>query len=273
MKSILNLVPEYNSDNSDDDNSKQTNRKTLFPSSSRIDKSSSKAEKSQAKNSKPNSPNEKNSEFLLKTKTFASIITGGRSPQHETAISQYGIEEIDNEAAVPKESCASEPENISQKTFQRKRRIEFNVSHTNAKRIHPNEESVGDSEKEESTSSIRSSVNKYNNFQKGETEFIDKQSPDIPSSETTTSDDNNLGKRNDDIKAEQLLLQSKLNFLCQGREEVSPVQIIQIQLQVRQHSYLFFHFSSILSDHFYLNRFCKQLLWPKHYIPTISWNG
>lgn len=245
MKSTLNLVPEYNSDDSDDDKSKQANQKTLFPSSSQIEKSC-KTEKNHAKDAKPNSPkNEKSSEFLLKTKTFASIITGGRSPQHETAISQYGIDETSNDAAAIKESCASEPENIPQKTFQRKRRIEFNVGHVSAKRIHPNEESVGESEREETTS-IRSNVNKYGNFQKGETEFVEKQPSDIPSGETASTD-NNAVKRNDDINTEQSLLESKLDFLCQGRVEVSPVQIIQIQLQV---CFVYIYFFFIISRYY-----------------------
>lgn len=198
----------------------------------------------ESENSAKDQENESNSpksEFLSKAKTFASIITGGRSPQHDAVINQFDIDENGDNTPIPIELNSNETEILPQKTFQRKRRIEFNVSHSNAKRINQTENTSNEVEKGErnSVTSTRNIMNKYGNFQKGETEFIDKSTLDNNITYESTVNDNVSIKQCDDVGKEQSLLESKLNFLCQGREDVSPVQVIQIQLQVKH----YFHFS------------------------------
>lgn len=234
-KAKLNLVPEYSSDDSDDDSLKPS-EKPLFPSSSNSLPTNGQLIKSieiltepsaQLEIQVPNSPKKEKP-------SFASIITGGRSPQNETIdIKLYtGQDESDeNEITSHAKENPSGTEVLSQKTFQRKRRIEFNVSSTQAKRPSQNENENTNSNAE-STKDIDNSIatlnSKYSNFQKGGTEFIEKQ----PSS---GSDDNEIelpDAVSNQIRVEQQLLEAKLNFLCQGRIDVSPVMRIQIQLQV-----------------------------------------
>lgn len=237
-KTTLNLVPEYNSDDSDDEISKPS-EEPLFPSSndsypkkSQLIKSieipngndTSQSQESQAPVStkKVEVPKEKPS--------FASIITGGRSPQHESVdIKLYtGEEPADTSNRIEENVCEQELQ--LQKTFQRKRRIEFNVSSTHSKRANQSEDASTGPTKD-TVDSIAAMKAKYNNFQKGGTEFLEKQS-----STSSESDDTESEKyvANDPLKEEQQLLEAKLNFLCQERADVSPVQIIQIQLQVSE---------------------------------------
>lgn len=231
-------MPEYNSDDSDDESSKPI-EKPLFPSSSSSSNSvttksqtaksvelfnDTTAEKSE---SQPSNSSSKKSDYLLKEKpSFASIITGGRSPKHDTIdIKLYTGEDV-AETSNKKDENSKETELLSQKTFQRKRRIEFNVSNTHAKRANPsNDANASNEPPKDSSSTIASLKSKYVNFQKGETEFIEKQPSVEPEPIKSEADD--------DVKEQQQLLEAKLKFLCEGRTEVSPVQVIQIQLQVR----------------------------------------
>lgn len=236
-KAKLNLVPEYSSDDSDDDSLKPL-EKPLFPSLSNSLPTNGQLIKSieistessvQLEPQVPNSPKKEKP-------SFASIITGGRNPQNETIdIKLYtGQDKLDeNEITSRAEDNPNETEVMSQKTFQRKRRIEFNVSSTQAKRPSQNENTNSNAESTKDTvNSIATLKSKYSNFQKSGTKFIEKQ----PSS---GSDDNEIELFDDvssQIRVEQQLLEAKLSFLCQGRIEVSPVQIIQIQLQVSKMS-------------------------------------
>lgn len=238
---MLNLVPEYNSDDSDDESSTPTEittEKPLFPSSSNSYTTKSHLIKS-VENSNEVAPEKlesqpsntsKKTEYLLKEKpSFASIITGGRSPQHETVdIKLYTGEDVD-ETSNKKDETTADAEPLSQKTFQRKRRIEFNVSSTHPKRAnHTDDDNSSNEPKDTSSTAAASLKSKYGNFQKGETEYLEK-----PSSSDSVEPEpmNNIEK--DDTREQQELLEAKLKFLCEGRTEVSPVQVIQIQLQVR----------------------------------------
>lgn len=236
-------MPEYNSDDSDDDTSKPV-EKPLFPSSSNVKAMTSVPIKSielskevnteQTVHESSDSPSPKSDPVLekisKKKQSFASIITGGRSPQPEADDLQQYIEPVD----IPNQSngAPNETENLSQKTFQRKRRIEFNVSGVPIKRTHHNDESNdgtggGESEPTKDTASTMNNAKaRYTNFQKGESEFVEQMS--------TNSDDAAIVERTpaDEMTDDQQMLESKLKFLCQGRADVSPVQIIQIQLQV-----------------------------------------
>lgn len=240
-KNKFNLVPEYNSDDSDDESAKPSQEKPLFPSSisssdstsNQITKTWNRPEQPAEENRTLSPPATKSSSESLPHKvkpSFASIITGGRSPQSETDIQTF-IGENHDETIEPTETTvnANEPEILPQKTFQRKRRIEFKTT-APAKRSNQNEEPETNTEPAESTTiSTRS---KYNNFQKGESEL----SETAPATTSNHRDDDENGKANGEIVDQQYLLEAKLNFLCQGRADVSPVQVIQIQLQVSLNS-------------------------------------
>lgn len=255
-------MPEYNSDDSDDESSKPT-VKPLFPSSSNTYSSNNQPiktielsnDKDSAETVQPNSPkkSEQRGDIVHKEKpSFASIITGGRSPQHETIdITQFIDEELDEPERRP-EDTPNETE-LSQKTFQRKRRIEFNVSGVPSKRTNQADESSNVEPTKDAENSIASLKAKYSNFQKGETEFVDKQSSAATTNIAAQHEnaDSNTNSANDVLRDEQQLLEAKVNFLCQGRADVSPVQVIQIQLQVSLYeSILSFHELSLTDIRF-----------------------
>lgn len=240
------MVPEYNSDDSDDENEKPV-EKPLFPSSSiamnqpiKTIEITKNVDCDQTINDPTRSPSPKSEQKLdavpKKKQSFASIITGGRSPNDNIDIQQFIQEEQTDEVSSHCDRDTNEAENLPQKTFQRKRRIEFKVSGVPVKRPNQNDDSnesaaacggSGDSEAaKDVASAIASAKAKYNNFQKGETEFVEQQS--------SNSSDRVIAKHSpvDEMTDEQQILEAKLNFLCQGRADVSPVQIIQIQLQV-----------------------------------------
>lgn len=235
-------MPGYiDSDDSDDENL-ETSEKPLFPSSSSSYHKNSQSIKNieiQTETSSQSDPQTLNSpkrEDKKQKPSFASIITGGRSPQQETVDMIYGpnnknIDEATNKTA----NDCNETEILPQKTFQRKRRIEFNVESTQAKRKHQSQDEDINLDTEplkEVSNSTATLKNKYSNFQKGGTEFVKEQQP---SSEPNVTEVETVDLAANHIRDEQQCLEGKLNFLCQNREDVSPVQIIQIQLQVSQH--------------------------------------
>lgn len=232
-------MPEYNSDDSDDENLKpsetplfpaSTSSSNSYPTNSQLIKSIEIPNELNTQSETP-APRSPKKEEKKEKPSFASIITGGRSPQHETIdIKLYtGEDETEVKTSSRPEENSRETEILPQKTFQRKRRIEFNVGSAPTKRPNKNEHSTAESEPtKENANSITALKNKYSNFQKGGTEFLEKQS--------SGSDDTEIGRvdeASNQIRDEQQLLEAKLNFLCQGKSDVSPVQIIQIQLQVR----------------------------------------
>lgn len=255
-------MPEYNSDDSDDENSKPV-EKPLFPSSSNSYPSNNHPIKTiefsndidndeiSSQIQQTNSPNKSDHKIETKNKekpSFASIITGGRSPQHETVdIKQFIDQELELDEASHRPTNATSETELSQKTFQRKRRIEFNVSGVPTKRSSQTDESNSMEPGKDTVNSIANLKAKYSNFQKGDTAFVEKQSTNIePAIDSTTISINNHDKNTDantkfnaemdELKNEQQLLEAKLNFLCQGRTDVSPVQVIQIQLQVSHYN-------------------------------------
>lgn len=245
-KAKLNLVPEYNSDDSDEECSKSLET-PLFPSSNTTN---SQTIKSIVVSSNPKTTDQTQTDGAASVSTkkhdqktenthkekpsFASIITGGRSPQHETVdITLYttaATSQESDEAENRNTETPNDTELLPQKSFQRKRRIEFNVNSSHAKRAHQSDEvNANDEVAKETDNSIANLRSKYVNFQKGDTEFLDQQpssggSSDAIAVKTTTT--------NEEINDEQQLLEAKLLFLCQGKTDVSPVQVIQIQLQV-----------------------------------------
>lgn len=251
-------MPEYNSDDSDDEFTKQSENEPLFPSSSYScnttqialkcafnshDQSNNNNEKP-AKNSRSNSPQSSSSDLMPKmTKpSFASIITGGRSPQNESEIQKYIGECVETpfESSETSVDQSKEPELLSQKTFKRKRRIEFSAGGALAKRLNQNDDHGDKDVKTDNTepvqsenSTLASMRNMYGNFQKGKTEFSEHTTTVTPDqSDNNKGDTNNSLQKNQEITDQHCLLESKLTFLAQGRTDVSPVQVIQIQLQV-----------------------------------------
>lgn len=225
-------MPEYDSDDSEDDKAEpEKSSQVLFPSSSRINQNDHKPEEIiLPPNTKSTSPtNEINADSSAKPQTFASIITGGRSPQQEQSID---INDDNSQSTVNEPQITNDNEFIPQKTFQRKRRIEFQVSKPVVKRNNFIPNTTDNVDKLDNESSNH--TNKYANFQKAATEFDDKQTAD---NETEINPDIH-NKPFVELKEEQCLLEAKLEFLCHGRADLSPVQIIQVQLQVsRAHSF------------------------------------
>lgn len=236
-------MPEYNSDEDDsDEECSKPSEKPLFPSSNTTNNQIIKSvavlhESKNTDNVETNcqqspsvSTNKPDQKVHRKKPSFASIITGGRSPQHETVEVIPKPQESDGILSRVNEN-PDDTQLLSQKALKRKRRIEFNVSAPHAKRSNQNDEINSNNESENETdNTIATLRNKYGNFQKGETEFSDDK-PQLPSSDTNDTATKS-SEPIDDINDEQQLLDAKLQFLCQGREDVSPVQIIQIQLQV-----------------------------------------
>lgn len=175
--------------------------------------------------------------------TFASIITGGRSPSHDAAESQPADGEEHNDGndrdAGIEGTNSNDNEHLSNKLFQRKRRIEFNTSrpmpavtraNSNPKEddaiASPSPAPNGDSSENAHTDGDASRPS-YTNFQKGDTEIVDDN--DTNKSEPIDVATAQLKLDICDLKD---TLAAKVEFLCQDRAEVAPVQVIQIQMQV-----------------------------------------
>lgn len=205
--------------------------------------------KSTINNTSPTEPAETYSEQEPEQKkpktTFASIITGGRSPSQEDAVDSNAFISEDDRSDKNDQDTGNEGtnfndvEHLSKKLFKRKRRIEFNTSRSlpmvasvnaNRKEDEPTDSLIvqnGDSSENERIDSDANRPN-YSNFQKCETAFVEDS-------------DNNKSESIDALTAQLKLdicdlkdtLAAKVDFLCQDRADVSPVQVIQIQLQVK----------------------------------------
>lgn len=259
-------MPEYNSDESDDEQEKcHEEQKSLFAAiaatsgetqsaiiqtykvlSLEPNKNSSLNDTTVITVTSSSQPEEEPPVPIKKPKTsFASIITGGRSPQSESQnLYSPTNDDKNDEIAITAESNAIETEHLSQKNFKRKRRIEFNRNNERTSVQTPIDkdkelntecnEISGDEQKSDET---QTNGKQYMNFQKGATEFVDQ----IENNSSCPLNDGGVDEStseagmhiaNDEITQLYTVLQSKLEFLCQGRSDVSPVQIIQIQLQV-----------------------------------------
>lgn len=182
--------------------------------------------------------------YLRKPKSsFASIITGGRSPSHDVPVPEL-LPPIDTGDSVLEELSAIETElMISKKMLKRKRRIEFDstvpvaVNRANSSPREGGDSTspprAGDGGKEANGGSEDGEEKRtvYANFQKGGAEFSDPAEGAELEADNSKPDDTNAQLKMDisDLKS---TLVEKLKFLCQDRPEVSPVQVIQIQMQV-----------------------------------------
>lgn len=165
--------------------------------------------------------------------TFASIITGGRSPSQDISNDMADAAMASVSDPITDESASIETEIISSKLLKRKRRIEFNTT-----RSLTSTPSTAD-QTEESTA-LHANDNDGEGVEgdkdKGDAELSDKNS-----NSNETSDAVAIASPTDDTQNAQIkldicnlkdTLEAKVKFLCQDRAIVSPVQIIQIQLQV-----------------------------------------
>lgn len=248
----MNLVPEYNSDDDSDDTEPNPKQKTLFAAS--CDSSQINAVqpiklnplKTESTSESPSTSSDTIPKPLKKPKSsFASIITGGRSPQQESQDLHLPADLLQpDDAAITAELNAIETEHLSKKLFKRKRRIEFNTSQrrTISSKNSPQENEISgeasmtmalpenSTTDEKVDSRQKTKANLYGNFQKGETEFKSSNENSRDGVHTCAeSPENTLKKEINELKD---VLNAKLKFLCQGRPEVLPVQIIDIQLQV-----------------------------------------
>lgn len=173
--------------------------------------------------------------------TFASIITGGRSPEHQQNILEEPAAEP---TQIPVENVDEVELNV--KAFKRKRRIEFKkqpIAMVSRKITVPNATEETEATTAENGSAIETTVkNLYSNFQKAESvdtadcmEETDKGDT-VEASASSAADNNSSGEDNrkvkDEIQVLKMIIEAKLKFLCDGRPDVSPVQAIMIQLEV-----------------------------------------
>lgn len=230
-------MPEYNSDEDDTDSDVDNdNNHSTKP----IESSQAASLNDVPPTTSQNSAEEnKSMPFTKSMSSFASIIVGGRSPSQETQISP--IPDAESVDGIDKtESKVMELEHVPQKQFKRKRRIEFSVNHKRDK-IHFENTGDGDTvAMPEEVSEINSTEmtvtpnkltvgNLYENFQR---ESHDSQ-PNCDRKSMEPEPVSDAQKTNEEISQLKDILESKLQFLCQGQKEIElkPVQVMHIQLQ------------------------------------------
>lgn len=174
-----------------------------------------------------------------KKNTFASIITGGRSPQSALADGATLTDNVDeNTEQTPVHRNNDESAATVVKTQKRKRRIEFI---TKAPEQSTNDVNVAVAEDVKNVAVVEvpppNSRGLYNNFTRSHVEFVNqKESKEDPPTKaaTTTSEQSAVAVNNRSELANDLrdTIEAKLKFLCEGRTDVSAVQAILIQLEV-----------------------------------------
>lgn len=224
----INLVPEYNSDeddtDSDVDNDNNHSKKPI--DSSQVASSTTSQNSTEENKSMP---------FTKSMSSFASIIVGGRSPNQEAQISPIpDAESFDGIDTI--ESKVIELEHLPPKQFKRKRRIEFSVNHKRDKIQPENPDAVAIAEEASENNSTEMTVtsnkltgNLYENFQR---ESHDSQ-PNCDRKSMEPEPVSDAQKIIEEISQLKDILESKLQFLCQGQKEIElkPVQVMHIQLQ------------------------------------------
>lgn len=202
----------------------------------------------EASTAEPDASNEPEPIAKKAKTTFASIITGGRSPSSQDAAesqpaagdeaSDRNDQEVD--AAGNDGSNSNDTEHLSNKLFKRKRRIEFNttrpllaIARANSQPKEDEAILVSPALNDDSSETAQLDVVDSNrpifvNFQKGESDVV------VDDNDTDKSEpiDAVTAQLKLDICDLKDMLEAKVDFLCQDRAEVSPVQVIQIQMQV-----------------------------------------
>lgn len=206
---------------------------------------------------------DKKMKSIVKKNTFASIITGGRSPEHEKSLETAAA--MENEAAASRDEKPTEEVALNVKLFKRKRRIEFRKQQPLVRMaVSPSAAAAAPADGDEkvvddgaaadnavvSDDASTKPSSLYQNFKKateeeeGPTETKTTTTTSIGSEDIVNTKDiettNNGadGKSVDDasvkteIQSLKIIIEAKLKFLCDGRPEVTPVQAIMIQLEV-----------------------------------------
>lgn len=237
---MLNLVPEYDSGDSDEEEPpKETTE--LFASAKSQPSSVVVIQPLKAVNQEEPSPpaipeqEDCSDEEVIassSTKThqsFASIITGGRSPEGEAHKNE--LLQGDDALPVKADSPVDNDEMLAQKPVKRKRKIEFSTSKSSEKVI-KDTSSIETNEKCDEDKAKTAKI-AYSNFVKAET------GPEIHSEEKIADNPDSkeacrIEETNESIHELKATLDAKLSFLSQGRQlsDVMPVQVMQIQLQV-----------------------------------------
>lgn len=202
--------------------------------------------------------------------TFASIITGGRSPDPTDLCQPHPLTEEQSNQNATDHPEPSPVIDLDTKAFKRKRRIEFITKPlfpvaSKGTTIAPNEESLdddgdvcGDSNNAKkfgdtacrADDSVTATKNNslYANFKHSHTEFVsaitaasnNEMTDDAHTTNAATVEDDiggsNQGEQNvkqkNEISDLRTIIDSKLKFLCEGRPDISAVQAIMIQLEV-----------------------------------------
>lgn len=241
----LNLVAAYDTDsNSDGENDAE---KVIKPVSG--DDNPKVLEEPIVEGLKENNTNVPN----INTSSFASIITGGKSDgiDMDEELNKFKEElEKDLQMAAAVESTQESPneakeQSFDEKTFQRKRRIEFSANMPG--KIAPDEsreKSGVDTEMESNAGSAISKVkSKFISFQKSHVEFESRASPEMvvygpkPQSPLQTEATESVSVNDRTEKKAEIddlcdVISGKVKFLSVGKPEVSAVQIMSIQLEV-----------------------------------------
>lgn len=201
----------------------------------------------------------------VKKNTFASIITGGRSPEHEKSLETAAAMENAAAASQTIDNKPTEEVALNVKLFKRKRRIEFRKQQPMVRKsVSPSVAAAAPADVDEkvlddgaaaenavvSDDASTKPSGLYPNFKKtteeevGQTETKTTTTTSIGSEDIVNTNDiettNNGadGKSVDDasvkteIQSLKIIIEAKLKFLCDGRPEVTPVQAIMIQLEV-----------------------------------------
>lgn len=171
------------------------------------------------------------------TNTFASIITGGRSPENDcNSIIDLNTDEVNE--PVNSVNIKVETE-LDTKLFKRKRRIEFNNRHSPVETQKPtisfqpdtNDDSKPLSDELSNDTVNTASQNLYANFQR-ESINVGVNADD---KNAVDDDEDNVIKLQQEVFKLKSIIEAKLKFLCDGRSEVPAVQAIMIQLEVNHY--------------------------------------
>lgn len=178
---------------------------------------------SQPKENSIESENENNNK--PQHQSFASIITGGRSPEND-ALKNEILEATDETAEKANITADDSNDILIQKSIKRKRKIEFSTRKYDEKII---KETVNEEEE-----IPKKNKTTYSNFVKGGTEFEEKLLNVATCENRISSPVNDCETTNENICDMKTTLDAKLKFLSQGLQiaDVMPVHVMQIQLQV-----------------------------------------
>lgn len=272
----LMIVAEYHSENEhsdndqDDETPQKKSEKPLFAAASSINQpilpiqinteainATIIVNKTETSSSPEPPPNELEKIEKPKTNSFASIITGGRSPDSEnqniTELSTSDENQLIQNSVEP-----NSPMELDKKLFKRKRRIEFitkttpNVSaasSTNATQLlpaaqgaiypQPLEEICDETEQhpqndlvEDNNTAALNGTTAYPQFHKSHVEFSSNDNDAATNAKQDKCSEEDDPKEKEEIGEVRNVIEAKIKFLCDGRPEVSAVQAIMIQMEV-----------------------------------------